>query len=355
MTRDDDPLNPKHTAHGADGDLYSLQVGLEETSTRLDKWLSSKIEGLTRTRLKALIDLGAVTRNEVVVTDPSLKVREGDNFCVTVPLAADPEPKGEAIPLEVVYEDQDLIIINKPAGMVVHPAAGNWTGTLVNALIHHCGESLSGVGGVARPGIVHRLDKETSGLLVAAKNDAAHQGLSAAFSTHDIERVYEAIAIGMPRPGIGTIKALLARSLTDRKKMAVVKNPKRVDARHAVTHYKVLQNFGRKRAKLPGDAIASLIECRLETGRTHQIRVHLSSIGHPLIGDQLYGRGPGLSGLKPGEPETDRAIDNIKNFRRQALHAKVLGFSHPITGEALRFDREAPADFQTLLSTLQTL
>ncbi len=355
MTRDGEPLNPNHAQPQAEGDVFELCVDADAAGSRLDKWLSAMINELTRTRLKALIEAGAVTRNNLAVTDPSLKVKEDENFCVAVPRAADPEPKGEAIALDVVFEDADLIIINKPAGMVVHPAAGNWSGTLVNALIHHCGDSLSGVGGVARPGIVHRIDKDTSGLLVAAKNDAAHQGLSAAFSTHDIERVYEAIAVGAPRPGVGTINALLARSLTDRKKMAVVKNPQRVDARKAVTHYKLLESFGRKRAKLPGDAIASRLQCRLETGRTHQIRVHLSSIGHPLIGDPLYGRGPGLSGLKPGAPETDRAIEGIKSFRRQALHAKVLGFVHPVTGETLRFERDAPADFQKLLALLRQI
>lgn len=355
MNRDGEPLNPIHVESREEGDVFELCVEADAAGSRLDKWLSTRIDALTRTRLKALIEAGAVTRNNLAVTDPSLKVKEGEKICVAVPRATDPEPKGEAIPLDVVFEDSDLIIINKPASMVVHPAAGNWTGTLVNALIHHCGESLSGVGGVARPGIVHRIDKDTSGLLVAAKNDAAHQGLSAAFSTHDIERVYQAIAVGAPRPGIGTVNKLLARSLTDRKKMAVVKNPKRVDAREAITHYKLLQSFGRKRAKLPGDAVASLLECRLETGRTHQIRVHLSSIGHPLIGDPLYGRGPGLSGLRPGEPVTDRAIEGIRGFRRQALHAKVLGFAHPISGEILRFEREAPADFQKLLAVLKQI
>ena len=355
MTRDGEPLNPGQSAIAADGEVYAVSVEPETAGQRLDKCLSTAIEALTRTRLKALIEAGAVSRNGEVVTDPSLKVREGDALSVAAPSAADPEPQGEAIPLDVVYEDNDLIIVNKPAGMVVHPAAGNWSGTLVNALIHHCGESLSGIGGVARPGIVHRLDKDTSGLLVAAKNDAAHQGLTKAFSKHNIERVYEAIAAGAPRPGIGTINASIARAPSDRKKMAVVKDPLRPEARHAVTHYQLIHGFGRRRAKLPGDAVASHLECRLETGRTHQIRVHLASIGHPLIGDPLYGRGPGLSGLKPGEIETDRAIACIKSFRRQALHAKVLGFEHPITKEPIRFERPAPADFQELLAVLQKI
>ena len=355
MTRDDDPLNPDQSAAEADGEVYVVEVDPECAGQRLDKCLSTAIDALTRTRLKALIEAGAVSRNGQVAGDPSVKVREGDVLSVTAPPAADPEPEGEAIPLDVVYEDDDLIIVNKPAGMVVHPAAGNWSGTLVNALIYHCGESLSGIGGVARPGIVHRLDKDTSGLLVAAKNDAAHQGLTKAFSKHNIERVYEAIAAGAPRPGIGAIDAPIARAPSDRKKMAVAKDPMRAEARHAVTHYKLINSFGRRRAKLPGDAVASHLECRLETGRTHQIRVHLASIGHPLIGDPLYGRGPGLSGLKPGEAETDRAIAYIKGFRRQALHARVLGFAHPITKDPMRFERPAPADFQELLAVLQKI
>ncbi|WDI32520.1 RluA family pseudouridine synthase [Hyphococcus flavus] len=358
MTAEDETLKPDEKG------AYSFTPGAEDIGARIDKWLSDRIEALTRSRLKALIEEGALSRDGDVFTDPSWKLREGENYTLTPPPVADPEPLGEAISLDVVYEDADLIVINKPAGMVVHPASGNWTGTLVNALIHHCGESLSGVGGVARPGIVHRIDKDTSGLLVVAKNDVAHQGLGAAFSAHDIDRVYEAVAVGAPRPGFGTIDAALARATGDRKKMAVVNeqahndldaSPSRRGARHAITHYKVLEAFGRTRAKLKGDALACLLECRLETGRTHQIRVHLSSIGHPLIGDQTYGRGPGLGGLKPGDEAADKSLAILNKFRRQALHAKVLGFAHPITGEALRFKRDAPADFQTLLAALRDL
>lgn len=350
MTRDDDMLKPP-----PDEDIYDFVAGPDDAGARLDKWLSERIESLTRTRLKALIETSALTKDGAAFIDPSWKLRDGEVIRLIVPAAADPVPKGEAIPLDVVFEDDDLIVVNKPAGMVVHPAAGNWNGTLVNALIYHCGASLSGIGGVARPGIVHRIDKETSGLLVVAKNDKTHQGLSAAFSTHDIERAYLAVAVGAPRPGIGTINAALARAKMDRKKMAVVDARTHFNPRHAVTHYKVIETYGRSRAKLKGDALASLIECRLETGRTHQIRVHLSSIGHPLIGDPVYGRGPGLAGLKPGEQEADRAIAVMKKFRRQALHAKVLGFVHPITGEALRFERDPPADFEALREALVAL
>jgi len=334
----------------------TLIVGADYAGTRLDKWLSDAIDGLTRTRAKALIDAGAVCRNEAVFADPSWKLREGETYALTLPPLEAPLPMGEAIMLDVVYEDDALIVVNKPAGMVVHPAAGNWSGTLVNALIAHCGASLSGVGGVARPGIVHRLDKDTSGLIVAAKHDAAHLTLSKAFSVHDIERVYDAIAIGAPRPAVGVIDAPLARAGGDRKKMAVVDDDdERPDQRRAVTKYRVVEAFGRGRAKLAGDVVASLIECRLETGRTHQIRVHLASIGHPLIGDPVYGRGPGLAGLRPGDAVADRALTALGAFRRQALHARVLGFAHPASGEALRFEAPRPADFSALLMALRAL
>lgn len=365
MAHDPETLNPDDTALDNEGaQNYVFDIGPDDKGTRLDKWLSDQVADLTRTRIKALIEEGALSKNGDAFTDPSWKLREGESLCLIVPPAADPVPQGEDMSLDIVFEDDHLIIVDKPAGMVVHPAAGNWTGTLVNALISHCGDSLSGIGGVARPGIVHRIDKDTSGLIVAAKNDAAHQGLSALFASHDIERVYEAIAVGAPRPGVGTIDAALGRAPQDRKKMTVVKEWEydeegeirpRAGARHAVTHYKMIDAFGRTRAKLKGDAMASLIECRLETGRTHQIRVHLASIGHPLIGDQVYGRGPGLSGLKPGETVTDHAIDVIGAFRRQALHARVLGFIHPVTGEALRFESPPPADFEKLITALRAL
>ena len=355
MTRNSPPLKPPDARNARDSETHDFLIAEDDAGARLDKWLSERLEALTRTRLKALIEDGALARGGEAFTDPSWKLRAGETYRLTLPPVADPTPKPEAIPLDVVYEDADLVIVNKPAGMVVHPAAGSWTGTLVNALLAHCGDSLSGIGGVARPGVVHRLDKETSGLIVAAKNDAAHQGLAAAFAAHDIDRVYEALAIGAPRPGAGTVDAALARAASDRKKMAVVDEATHDNARHAVTHYKTLESFGRSRAKLKGDAVASLVECRLETGRTHQIRVHLSHIGHPLIGDQVYGRGPGLAGLKPGDEAANHALAVLKKFRRQALHAKVLGFAHPVTSDEIRFEREAPQDFQRLLAALRAL
>jgi 23S rRNA pseudouridine1911/1915/1917 synthase len=333
----------------------TLTVNADHAGARLDKWLSEAAEGLTRTRIKALIEAGALTRSGAQVVDVSMKVRPGETYTLDVPAPTPAAPAAEAIALDVRYEDDDIIVIDKPAGMVVHPGAGNASGTLVNALIAHCGPSLSGVGGVARPGIVHRLDKDTSGLIVVAKHDAAHRALSAAFSAHDIERVYAAIVHGCPRPAVGTVDAPLARA-ADRVKMTVVSEDSgRPDARRAVTHYRAIEIYGRGRARLPGDALAALLDCTLETGRTHQIRVHLASIGHPLIGDPVYGRGPGLPGLKPGEPAADRAIAAVAGFRRQALHARVLGFAHPVSGETLRFESEAPADFSALRKALTGL
>lgn len=310
-------------------------------------------EGLTRTRLKGLIEAGALTKDGAPVADAGLRLRGGEVFTLDLPPATAPGPEAEAIPLEVAYEDADLIVVNKPAGMVVHPAAGNRHGTLVNALIAHCGASLSGIGGIARPGIVHRLDKDTSGLIVAAKNDTAHGRLAGLFAEHDIERAYLAIVAGAPRPHAGTIDARIGRA-RDRRKMAVYDDPARGDARRAVTHYKVAETFGRKRAKLAGDAVASLVECRLETGRTHQIRAHLAHIGHPVLGDPVYGR-PGLSGLKPGDAAADALLVALARFKRQALHAGILGFAHPTSGEPLRFEAPPPTDFAELLRLLRTL
>jgi 23S rRNA pseudouridine1911/1915/1917 synthase len=337
-------------------DCRTFTVPADYAGARLDKWLSDAAGGLSRSRVKSLIESGAVSRNGAVFTEASWKIREGEMYSLIAPPVEPAEPEGENIALDIVYEDDDLIVVNKPAGLVVHPAAGNWGGTLVNALIAHCGASLSGIGGVARPGIVHRLDKDTSGLLVAAKHDAAHAKLSKDFSVHDIERVYDAIAVGAPRPAIGVIDASLARATGDRRKMTIVaEDNDRPDQRRAVTHYRVQETYGRGRAKLAGDALASLIECRLETGRTHQIRVHLASIGCPLIGDPTYGRGPGLAGLRPGDAAADLALSALEAFRRQALHARVLGFAHPISGEKLHFEAEPPGDIQRLRDALRAL
>jgi 23S rRNA pseudouridine1911/1915/1917 synthase len=294
---------------------------------RLDKALA-EASGLSRERVKALIAEGAVAVAGEPIAHPSGKAPEGADFAIEVPPAADPAALPQDIPLTVVFEDEHLIVVDKPAGLVVHPAAGNRDGTLVNALLHHCAGGLSGIGGVARPGIVHRIDKDTSGLLVVAKSDAAHEGLAKQFANHSLERTYLAVVGGHPQPREGTIAGKIGRSDANRKKMAVLpKDSSR--GKHAVTHYKVLQGMNH----------CTLLECRLETGRTHQVRVHLASIGHALLGDPVYGRAnPAL-----------RSILKSLDFHRQALHAAVLGFVHPVTGDRLRFESDLPQDMRELI------
>jgi len=294
---------------------------------RLDKALA-EASGLSRERVKALIGEGAVSVSGRTVTQAAGKSAEGAPFAIEVPPAAAATAEAQAIPLNVVFEDDHLIVVDKPAGLVVHPAAGNPDGTLVNALLHHCRGNLSGIGGVARPGIVHRIDKDTSGLLVVAKSDAAHEGLATQFADHSIERVYSAVVSGHPAPKEGTIRGKIGRSDANRKKMAVLADHSS-RGKYAVTHYKTLQ-------WLDG---AALVECRLETGRTHQVRVHLASIGHALLGDPVYGR---------ANPRL-RTILKSLDFRRQALHAAVLGFVHPLTGDRLRFESDLPMDMKELI------
>lgn len=311
-----------------------------DAGQRLDKWLADALgdPSVTRSRLKQLLEDGRVTLDGAVLaaSGASRKVKAGQTATVALPAPEAAVPEPEDIPLTVVFEDAHLIVVDKPAGMVVHPAVGNATGTLVNALLHHCGASLSGIGGVRRPGIVHRLDKDTSGLLVAAKSDRAHQGLAALFARHDIDRVYRAVVWGVPRPRAGTVTGAIGRSPANRQKMAVVKS----GGKAAITHYRVL-------TALAGET--ALIECRLETGRTHQIRVHMATQGHPLIGDPLYGKA-----RKPGRRAmTEAQAAAVAGFTRQALHAGVLGFVHPVTGETLRFESAPPADFQALVAALE--
>ncbi|MFC3100343.1 RluA family pseudouridine synthase [Altererythrobacter lauratis] len=302
-------------------------AGTLATGGRLDKALA-EASGLSRERVKALIAEGQVIVAGQLAASASAKVAAGVNYAIAVPPPDDPQAHPQDIPLVVVFEDADLIVVDKPAGMVVHPAAGNADGTLVNALLHHCQGQLSGIGGVARPGIVHRIDKDTSGLLVVAKSDRAHEGLARQFADHSVERAYMAVCQGHPSPPQGTIAKRLGRSDADRKKMAVLPD----DAsrgKHAVTHYRTLE-------KLEG---CTLIECRLETGRTHQVRVHLASIGHALVGDPVYGRTS--TQLRP--------ILNRLGFQRQALHAAVLGFVHPATGTFQRFESPLPPDMRELI------
>jgi 23S rRNA pseudouridine1911/1915/1917 synthase len=299
---------------------------------------------MSRSRLRQLIDEGRISRGGLTIKDPNHRVKPDETYLIDVPQPTPAEPLGQDIPLCVVYEDDDLIVINKPAGLVVHPAAGNPDGTLVNALIAHCGASLKGVGGVVRPGIVHRLDKDTSGLLIAAKNERAMHSLAKQFASHTIERAYHAIVWGAPRLGEGRIETQIGRNPFDRKRMGVM----RAGGKLAITRYHVVEPYGE-----PERPLASLVECRLETGRTHQIRVHLTHLGHPLIGDPSYGRGRQAPRAKT--PEEEAAYRIIMNFPRQALHAWLLGFHHPTLHKTLTFRSDWPADMAELLAALRLL
>ncbi len=315
------------------GDDEILTVTLEDSAAglRLDRALAEALPSLSRERLKTLIKGGRVTdAGGNILWDPSAKASAPATIGVRVPVAAPAHNIAQDMDLVIAYEDEHLIVVDKPAGMVVHPAAGNLDGTMVNALLHHCAGQLSGIGGVARPGIVHRIDKDTSGLIVAAKHDKAHEGLAKQFAAHSIDRRYIAIATGRPMPANGTVNAWLARSTTNRKKMAVVAEGR---GKHAITHYRTI-------APLKN---ATLVECRLETGRTHQVRVHMAHIGHSLVGDPVYGR--------QRKPLSD--ILRARNFVRQALHAAHLGFIHPVTGNEIALDSELPADMRELIDELR--
>jgi 23S rRNA pseudouridine1911/1915/1917 synthase len=306
----------------------SVILPAEAAGQRLDRALADAVPSLSRERLKALMLEGAVTVAGKRPT-PSLRVVGGEEVSVSVPEAAPATAQAQQIPLTIVYEDADLIIVDKPAGLVVHPAAGNLDGTLVNALLHHCAGQLSGIGGVARPGIVHRIDKDTSGLLVVAKTDLAHEGLAKQFATHSIGRRYLAVVAGRPSPPAGRIEGAIGRHPVHRKKMDIVSPGK---GKHAVTHYRTLQPL----------KDAALVECRLETGRTHQVRVHMASSGHPLLGDPLYGRARA----------SHRDILKSLGFGRQALHARSLQLVHPRTQENLAFESPVPSDIQELIEAL---
>ena len=316
------------------------EVAAGQAGERLDRALANAFADLSRTRIRGLIDAGLVRVNGRPVTQASLRLKGGETLDITVPPLTEPVPEAQAMPLAIVYEDGDLLVINKPAGLVVHPAKGRADGTLVNALLAHCGDSLSGIGGVRRPGIVHRIDKDTSGLIVVAKNDLAHAGLSAQFEAHTVDRAYEAVVWGAPYPRTGTVTGNIARDPANRLRMTVVR-PGR--GKPAVTHYRVLQTFD-----TIASHIASHVECRLETGRTHQIRVHLGSIGHPLLGDPVYGRNPPKVGGVA--PEVTEAIAVLKG---QALHARRIGFQHPRTAETLVFEGELPSEIKQLLESLR--
>ena len=310
--------------------IHAIALDPSHTGWRLDRALAAALPTLSRERLKALVSSGALSgETGDPVRDPATKVRGGERFTLAIPEPRPAHNEAQDIPLHIAFEDEHLLVVDKPAGLVVHPAAGNFDGTLVNALLHHCGGSLSGIGGVARPGIVHRIDKDTSGLLVVAKTDPAHEGLARQFADHSIERRYLALVAGVPTLASGRIDAPLARSATNRKKIAIVAAGR---GKRAVTHWtrlKVLRE-------------AALVECRLETGRTHQVRVHLTSIGHALLGDPVYG----------GTARHHGALLRELGFARQALHAARIGFVHPVTKSRLSFDSALPSDMQDLFSRL---
>jgi len=318
---------------------YTVPVAADKAGQRLDRLLADAVPALSRSRLKALIEDGRVRTeaDPAAVGDPARRVRAGEVYIVAVPAPAPARPQPQAIPLDVRYEDDHLIVVDKPAGLVVHPAAGNPDGTLVNALLAHCGGSLSGIGGITRPGIVHRLDKGTSGLIVAAKTDTAHRHLAAAFAEYSIERGYRAVVWGVPRPAEGEISGAIGRSPANRKKMAVVTR----GGKPALTRYRVLRAFG---------SVASLVECRLATGRTHQIRVHMAARGHAVVGDPVYGSTKARSSALA---EPLRAA--VAALGRQALHAHLIGFYHPIGGDFLRFVSNLPIDINELIGFLDRM
>ncbi|MGH6875986.1 MAG: RluA family pseudouridine synthase [Rhizomicrobium sp.] len=324
--------------------LLRASVDPTHAGNRLDRFLAGAFPGISRSRLQQLIADGAVTRHGETIGDANARVKPAESYEIRVPPPLPAAPAAQDIPLTIIHEDDDLIVIDKPAGLVMHPAAGNPDGTLVNALIAHCGASLSGVGGEARPGIVHRLDKDTSGLVVAAKNQRAMHSLAGQFAHHTVERAYNAVVWGAPRLAHGAIEGDIGRNPFDRKRMAVLRG----GGKPARTNYAVRERYGD-----PDRPFASLIECRLETGRTHQIRVHLAHLGHPLIGDPVYGRARSVPRAKT--PQQADAFAAVQEFPRQALHAFLLGFKHPTSQKRLRFESPWPADFTNLVASLRGL
>ncbi|HWA01465.1 MAG TPA: RluA family pseudouridine synthase [Caulobacterales bacterium] len=334
------------------GETRAATAPAEAAGERVDVWLAREWPDLSRARIQGLIGAGKLSADGTPVLLAKDKARAGARYKLELPPPAPAAPEPEAIPLRIVFEDAHLIVVDKAAGMAMHPAPGSMKGTLVNALLAHCADSLSGIGGVARPGIVHRIDKDTTGLVVVAKSDAAHQGLAKLFAKHDLERIYYAVTRGAPKERAGTIDNRLARSNEDRRKFVVVRDPASEAGKQAITQYWTIESFGQLEGASAGHPAAALIECRLKTGRTHQIRAHLAHAGAPLIGDPLYGKQRGLKAAGPRAAEADEAA---RAFPRQALHAAVLGFKHPITGEELRFQSALPADMTALLNLLRAL
>jgi len=333
-------------------DQTRVAIAPADAGERVDAWLAKLWPDLSRSRVQGLIGAGKLTVDGSPVAQAKDRPRPGARYELTLPPPAPAAPLPEALPLNVAFEDEHLIVIDKTAGMAMHPAPGSMRGTLVNALLAHCGDTLSGIGGVARPGIVHRIDKDTTGLVVVAKHDAAHTGLAKLFAKHDLERVYYAVTRGAPRERSARIENRLVRSSEDRRKYVVVRTPESDAGKLAVTQYWTVESYGQLPGAAVGRAAAALLECRLHTGRTHQIRAHLAHLGCPLIGDPLYGK---QRAFKAEGPSAEAAAAAVAAFPRQALHAAVLGFSHPITGAALRFESALPNDLEALLGVLRQL
>ena len=341
--------------------IKEMLAGVDDAGKRIDRWLAEWSD-LSRSRLKNLLIGGHVSIDGQPIINPSAKVKAEAEYIITLPAPIAAEPEAQNIPLDVLFEDEHLLVVNKPAGMTVHPAVGNWSGTMVNALLYHAKDSLSGIGGVMRPGIVHRIDKDTSGILVVAKHDAAHQGLSKQFAEHTAQRTYICFTRSAPLPREGRIETRIGRHPGDRKKMAVLKDPddyalmrmaergQELAGKIAVTNYKFVRGYGQQKGGSIGSPLVSKIECRLETGRTHQIRVHLAHINCTLLGDRTYGKtGAFKTANSAAELKLKSALDS---FKRQALHAKSLGFIHPVTDEFMEFETQLPQDMAQLESTL---
>lgn len=333
-------IDQKTAEETLEQDIFKVVVDESQDGARLDKAVAFLLPDFSRTRLQGLIESGDCLLDGVPCTTPSRKVKAGEQIILSLPPLEDADPVAEDIPLDIVYEDDDVIVLNKPVGMVVHPAIGHGTGTLVNALLYHCGDSLSGINGVKRPGIVHRLDKDTSGLMMVAKNDFAHHHLSEQLQDRSLSRVYHALVYGVPFPHKGRIETLIGRHSANRLKMAVVKG----NGKDAATNFAVLENYN--------DAL-SLVECRLETGRTHQIRVHMQHLGFPLVGDELYGtQVTKAKSILRKAGYGDEVIETVWNFPRQALHAAEISFIHPRTEEEMHFSSPLPVDLVDLLELL---
>lgn len=337
---------------GTDEGASRAATAPADAGMRVDLWLARLWPDLSRARIQGLIGQGRLSADGAPVTHAKDKPRPGARYALTLPPPEPAAPLPEIIPLNIVFEDEHLVVVDKAAGMAVHPAPGSMRGTLVNALLAHCGDSLSGIGGVARPGIVHRIDKDTTGLVVVAKHDAAHHGLAKLFAKHNLERVYYAATRAAPKERAARIENVLVRSNEDRRKYVVARNAETNAGKTAITDYWTVESFGQQTGASAGRAAATLLECRLHTGRTHQIRAHMAHLGCPLIGDPLYGK---QRAFKAEGPRAAEIASVVEAFPRQALHAGVLGFTHPVTGASLRFESEMPADMAALLAALRGL